>query len=275
MKTSLPCASLFSEISALIEQARSTAISQANFALTLLFWKIGRRVNEEILQNQRADYGKRIVVTLARQLAEKYGRNFEEKNLRRMLQFAEQFPEEQIVGPLARQLSWSHFLMLLPLKTHEAKLFYAQKVIEGCLGKRDLRQLISRKAFERTAIADAQLAPNSPVPQGTFKDPYLFDFLGLKNDYLENDLETAILRELESFILEFGKGFAFVGSSGPPFFASSTAPKSQKSPASPLCLAPLPGRRETGLAGHVSGPYCQSIPSAASVAIGASETNCA
>ena len=162
------------------------------------------------MQNQRADYGKRIVATLARQLTEKYGRNFEEKNLRRMLQFAEQFPEKEIVGPLARQLSWSHFLLLLPLKTKEAKLFYAQKTIEGRLGKRDLRELISRKAFERTAIADAQLAPNSAVPQGTFKDPYLFDFLGLKNDYLESDLETAILRELENFILEFGKGFTFV-----------------------------------------------------------------
>ena len=130
--------------------------------------------------------------------------------MRRMLQFAEQFPDEGIVGPLARQLSWSHFLMLLPLKSQEAKLFYAQKTVEGQLGKRDLRELISRKAFERTAIADTQLAPDSPVPQGTFKDPYLFDFLGLKNDYLESDLEAAILRELESFILEFGKGFAFV-----------------------------------------------------------------
>jgi len=66
---------------------------------------------------------------------------------------------------------------------------------------KDLRGLISRKDFDHTAIADTQLAPNSPVPHGTFKDPYLFDFLGLKNDYLESDLETAILRELESFIL--------------------------------------------------------------------------
>jgi len=78
------------------------------------------------------------------------------------------------------------------------------------LGVRDLRSLISRKTFERTAIADTRLTPDSPVPPGTFKDPYLFDFLGLKNAYLESDLETAVLRELESFILEFGKGFAFV-----------------------------------------------------------------
>jgi len=210
MNSNISEPSLFVEISALIEQARAVAVSQANYVLTLLFWKIGKRVNEAVLQNRRADYGKQIVVTLARQLMEKYGRNFEEKNLRRMLQFAEQFPDEEIVGPLARQLSWSHFLILLPLQSQEAKLFYAQKVIEGRLGKRDLRNLISRKAFERTTIADAQLAPDSPVPMGTFKDPYLFDFLGLKNDYLENDLETAILRELESFILEFGKGFAFV-----------------------------------------------------------------
>jgi predicted nuclease of restriction endonuclease-like (RecB) superfamily len=163
-----------------------------------------------VLQNQRAGYGKQIVVTLSRQLTGKYGRNFEERSLRRMLQFAEQFQDIEIVSTLSTQLSWSHFIELLSLKSPEAKFFYARQAADGHLGVRDLRALISRKAFERTAIADAQLAPDSPVPQGTFKDPYLFDFLGLKNDYLENDLETAILRELESFILEFGKGFAFV-----------------------------------------------------------------
>jgi len=171
-----PEQSLFAEISALIEYTRGVVASQANYALTLLFWKIGKRVNEEVLQNQRADYGKQIVVTLARQLMEKYGRNFEEKNLRRMLQFAEQFADEGIVGPLARQLSWSHFLMLLPLKSQEAQLFYAQKVVEGRLGKRNLRELISRKTFERTAIADTQLAPDSPVPPDTFKAPYPASF---------------------------------------------------------------------------------------------------
>jgi predicted nuclease of restriction endonuclease-like (RecB) superfamily len=205
-----PESALFMEISALIEQTKTAVVAQANYALTLLFWKIGQCITEEVLQNKRANYGRQIVVTLARQLTEKYGRNFEEKNLRRMLQFAEQFPDETIVEPLARQLSWSHFLILLPLKTQEAKLYYAQKAIEGGLGKRELRQMIARKAFERTAIADTQLSSDSPVPHNTFKDPYLFDFLGLRDDYLENDLEAAILRELESFILEFGKGFAFV-----------------------------------------------------------------
>lgn len=210
MSSNIQKEDLFSELSYLIEQTRSAVAVQANYALTLLFWKIGRRVNEEILQNKRAEYGGQIVVTLSRQLAEKYGRNFEEKNFRRMLQFAEQFQDYEIVATLSRQLSWSHFLALLPLKSQEARLFYARQTAAGQLGVRALRQLIARKAFERTAIADAQVPPDSPVPPGAFKDPYLFDFLGLKDDYLENDLEAAILRELERFIMEFGKGFTFV-----------------------------------------------------------------
>lgn len=208
--SNFPEQTLFSEISTLIDQAQSAVIAQANYALTLLFWKIGRRINDEVLENKRADYGKQIVVTLARQLAEKYGRNFEEKNLRRMIQFAELFQDDEIVATLSRQLSWSHFLVLIPLKSQEARLFYAHQAAAGQLGVRALRNLISRKAFERTAIADTQLPPDSPVPSGAFKDPYLFDFLGLNSGYLENDLEAAILRELENFILEFGKGFAFV-----------------------------------------------------------------
>ena len=208
--SNLPEQTLFSEISALIEQAQGAVVSQANSVVTLLFWRIGQRVNEDVLQNKRAGYGKQIVATLSRHLTEKYGRNFEERNLRRMLQFAEQFHDIEIVSTLSTQLSWSHFTELLPLKSQDARLFYARQAAAGQLGVRALRSLISRKAFERTAIADTQIAPNSPVPTGAFKDPYLFDFLGLNGGYLENDLEAAILRELENFILEFGKGFAFV-----------------------------------------------------------------
>jgi predicted nuclease of restriction endonuclease-like (RecB) superfamily len=201
---------LVDEISALIEQSRHTMYAQANSATVLLFWKIGQRVKNEILKNKRADYGKEIVVTLSRQLTEKYGRSFEEKNLRRMIQFAEQFIDEEIIVTLSRQLSWSHFLALIPLKSGEAKIFYAHESANGSLGVRDLRKLISRKAYERKEIANSQITNEARVPLNTFKDPYLFDILGLKDEYLEADLETAILRELEKFILEFGKGFAFV-----------------------------------------------------------------
>jgi predicted nuclease of restriction endonuclease-like (RecB) superfamily len=176
----------------------------------MLFWHIGNRINKEILQNKRADYGKQIVATLSAQLEERFGRNFTEKNVRRMLQFAEQFPDNSIVVTLSRQLSWSHFLVLIPLKNQEAKLYYAQASATQTLGVRELRKQISTKTFERSSIANLQNTSNHPAIHNSFKDPYFLDFLGLQNTYLEKDLEQAILRELEAFILELGKGFAFV-----------------------------------------------------------------
>lgn len=202
--------SLFNELSQLIEQSQLQVVTQVNSALTILFWHIGHRINQNILQNKRADYGKQIVVTLSRQLTEKHGRSFEEKNLRRMLQFAEQFNDEQIVVTLSQQLSWSHILVLLPLKSVEAKIFYANSVANGGLGVRELRKKISDKEFERTAIANLQNTSSHPAIHNNFKDPYFLDFLGLQNAYLETDLEESILRELEAFILELGKGFAFI-----------------------------------------------------------------
>jgi predicted nuclease of restriction endonuclease-like (RecB) superfamily len=149
-------------------------------------------------------------VTVARQLETKYGRSFSDRNLRRMMQFATVFNDFKIVTPLATQLSWSHFIELFPLKTNEARMFYAQKVMEESLGKRALKQQIERKAFERNEIANTQLGTFKPELLNTFKDPYILDFLNLKNTYLEQDLERAILHELEAFILELGKGFAFM-----------------------------------------------------------------
>ena len=201
---------LVTELSLLIEQSQQQVVAQANSTLTLLFWQVGKRINEDILQNKRADYGKQIVPTLSAQLKEKYGRNFELGNLRRMMQFAEQFPDLQIVVPLARQLSWSHFTILIPIKNQEAKVFYANLAVEGALGKRELRKQISNKTYERSSIANLQNTSNHPAIHNTFKDPYFLDFLGLQNTYLEKDLEAGILRELEAFILELGKGFAFV-----------------------------------------------------------------
>lgn len=198
-------------LSKLIEQSRLTIAVQVNSLLTMLFWNIGNLINLDILQNQRANYGKQIITTLSLELTTKYGRNFEEKNLRRMLQFAKQFNDDKIVVTLSRQLSWSHILILLPLKTPEAKLFYAAKVAAENLGVRELRYRIANKEFERTTIANLQNTSNNPALYNSFKDPYFLDFLGLQNTYLEKDLESAILRELEYFILELGRGFSFVG----------------------------------------------------------------
>jgi len=201
---------LFATVSGLIEEARRTLARQANNATVYLFWRIGQQINSDILNHQRAEYGQKIVSALATQLVASYGRSFEARNLRRMMQFAEQFPDFGIVSPLATQLSWAHVIEVLPLKTPEARLFYLNEASTRQFGKRDLRQFIARKTFERKEIANAQLSETSAIPLDTFKDPYLLDILGLHNGYLEADLETAVLRELESFILELGGGFAFV-----------------------------------------------------------------
>jgi predicted nuclease of restriction endonuclease-like (RecB) superfamily len=201
---------LFNELSQLIEQSKQQVAVQANSAVTILFWQVGNRINQEILQNKRAEYGKQIVQTLSAQLESKYGRNFEVKNLRRMMQFAEQFTDFQIVVTLSRQLSWSHYLAILPIKTHEAKVFYANQVGNSFMSVRELRRQIGLKAFERTNIADAQINETTRIPSNTFKDPYILDLLGLQNTFLEKDLEEAILHDLETFILELGKGFTFV-----------------------------------------------------------------
>lgn len=201
---------LFNELSQLIEQSKTKIQSYANSTLTTLFWQVGKRINGHILQNKRADYGKQIVSTLSTQLESAYGKNFELRNLRRMMQFAEQFTDLEIVVPLSQKLSWSHFVELLPVKNTEAKLFYAQVSLQQDLGIRELRNQIAGKTFERTGIANAQLSENSPIPFNTFKDPYILDFLGIKDGYLEKDMEAAILKELELFILEVGRGFAFV-----------------------------------------------------------------
>ena len=201
---------LLSDICLLIEQGKQKAAVQLNSALTLTYWYVGKRINKDILQNQRAEYGKQIVGTLARQLIKQYGKSFEARNLRRMIQFSELFSDIEIVLPLATQLSWSHFIELFPLKKTEARLFYAQKATENLWGKRKLREQIERKAYERAEIADTKLSLTGTAIQHTFKDPYFLDFLGLKDGYLENDLESAIIKELEHFILELGKGFAFI-----------------------------------------------------------------
>jgi predicted nuclease of restriction endonuclease-like (RecB) superfamily len=210
MELSTSSQNLFEKISTLIEQARETVFSHANATKTLLFWHIGKTVNEDILENDRAEYGKQIVATLATQLQHYYGRSFEHRNLLRMMQFARQFPDFEIVSPAATQLSWSHIVEVLPLKNTEAKLFYLSEAAKHRLGKRDLHKLIERKTYERADIASIQTAERQDIPFGTFKDPYLLDALGLHGAFLEADLEAAILNDLEAFILEVGKGLAFV-----------------------------------------------------------------
>lgn len=201
---------LISELAMLIVQAQQKVTVQVNSVMTVLFWQVGKKINEHILQNRRADYGKQILVTLSRELCKDFGRNFEEKNLRRMLQFAEQFEDFQIVVTLSRQLSWSHFLALFPLKSQESKTYYAQKIMDEGWSVRQTRKEIRNKSYERVKIADSQITVQGYGEKNIFKGPYILDFLRLSDGYLENELESAILRDLEKFILELGNGFTFV-----------------------------------------------------------------
>jgi predicted nuclease of restriction endonuclease-like (RecB) superfamily len=212
---------LLIEIRRLIEDARRQTTVAVNIGLTTLYWRIGKRIQQEILGSERAAYGEKIVATLSRQLVTEFGRGFADKNLRRMMQFAEAFPDEAIVATLSRQLSWSHLKELLPLARPYQREFYAEMCrIEGW-SVRTLRERIDSMLYERTALSKqpdaliqkelALLRNRSEVtPALVLKDPYVLDFLGLSDRFLERDLEEAILRELETFLLELGAGFSFV-----------------------------------------------------------------
>ena len=201
---------LFSELSQIIEKGKNEVARQVNSTRTLVYWQVGKKINEHILNNQRAEYAGEIVSTLSTQLKKNFGKSFELRNLRRMMQFCEVFPDVEIVVPLARQLTWSHFIELLPLRNSDARLYYGNKIAESRWTIRETRKQIEQKTYERTEIANLQIATEINDLQYTFKDPYFLDFLGLKDGYLENDVETAILKELENFILELGTGFTFV-----------------------------------------------------------------
>ncbi len=214
-------APLLGDIRQMIEQAKSAVAATVNTGLAILNWRIGKRLQLETLKDQRAEYGQRIVSTLSRQLASEYGDGFSEKNLRHMITFFERFSNEQIVSTLSRQLTWSHFKEILYLKDDLQRDFYAEMCRVERWSVRALRQKIDGMLFERTALSKkpeklaklelAKLREEDKLsPDLVFKDPYFLDFLGLKGTYLEKDLEAAILRELESFIMEFGSDFSFV-----------------------------------------------------------------
>jgi len=214
-------AALLRDLEQMIEAARQQVAVAANAALTTLHWQIGNRVRSEVLEGRRAEYGARIVSAVGRQLEARHGRGFGEKSLRHMLRFAQAFPEAGIVSALRRQLSWSHFKQLIYIPDDLKRAFYAEMCrIEGW-STRALAQKIDGMLYERTALSKkpeelirqelAALREKGEVtPALVFQDPYMLDFLQLADTYSEKDLESAILREIERFLLELGAGFAFV-----------------------------------------------------------------
>ena len=201
---------IFSNVARIIEQRKFNAVSVANSQVILMYWEIGTYINSAVLGMERAEYGKKILSTVSTKLTENYGSPFVEANLYRMKRFAMVFSDINTIADFVPFLSWSHFCEIMRIKDEQARLYYAKDAVERQLGIRELRQQIARKPFERQEIANTQLTESSKIPFNVFKDPYLLDTLGLRDNFLESDLENAILLELEKFILEFGSGFAFM-----------------------------------------------------------------
>lgn len=212
---------LVADLRKMIDESRQAIAQTVNTALVWLYWNIGRRIREDILKQKRAEYGEQIVQTLSGQLAAEYGRGFSPRNLFNMIRFAEFFPDREIVHALSAQLTWTHFRELLPLDDPLKRDFYAEMCRVERWSVRTLQKKINGMLFERTALsrkpeklARQELAAlrdeDRLTPDLVFRDPYFLDFLGLQDTYAEKDLEAAILRELEAFILELGVGFTFV-----------------------------------------------------------------
>jgi predicted nuclease of restriction endonuclease-like (RecB) superfamily len=218
---SLPKA-LLADVRELIRATREGVARTVNAGLTLLYWEIGNRIRKDILQEGRAEYGGQIVQALSAQLEREFGRGFSRRNLFNMIQFAEVFPDRKIVQALTAQLGWTHFALLLPLGSDPLKRdFYAEMCRIERWSTRALQKKIGGMLYERTALSKkpdnlirrelkALREEDKLTPDLVFRDPYVLDFLKLKDTFSEKDVEAAILREIESFILELGVGFCFV-----------------------------------------------------------------
>jgi predicted nuclease of restriction endonuclease-like (RecB) superfamily len=216
-----PSKPLFQEIRQLIDAAKQRAAVVINTEITLLYWQIGHRIQTEILQGQRAEYGKQIIASLSQQLTQAYGKGWSEKHLRHCLRLVETFPDNQIVSTLCRQLSWSHLRMFIYMDDLLKREFYIEFTQLEHWSVRQLQERINSMLYERTALSRKpeetirhdleELRQTQQIsPDLLLKDPYILDFLDLSDRYLEKDLEDAILRDIEQFLLELGAGFTFI-----------------------------------------------------------------
>lgn len=214
--------SLIKDLRQIIEQARGHVAATANYELTMMYWHIGARINREVLGNQRAEYGKQIVATVSTELQKEYGKKgFEPRSIWRMMQFADEFPDEKIVSAVSTQITWSHVIEILPLKDNLQREFYLTLAASERWSIRQLRKEIDGMLYERTAISGkpeqcikqelSKLRDNDTLtPDLVFKSPYFLEFTGLKGMYSEKSLEDSLIAHLEQFILELGNGFSFV-----------------------------------------------------------------
>ena len=214
-------APLLADVRGLILAAREGVARTVNAGLTLLYWEIGTRIRKDVLKEKRAGYGEQILSALSAKLEAEFGRGFGERNLASMIRFAEVFPERDILQSLIAKLGWTHFQRIIYLDEELKRDFYTEMCRIENWSTRTLAKKIGGMLYERTAISKkpdklirqelaALREEDKLTPELVFRDPYVLDFLGLKDTYAEKDVEAAILREIESFMLELGVGFAFL-----------------------------------------------------------------
>ena len=187
----------------------------------LLYWNIGKTITQEVLNNEKAEYGESVIKSLTKRLTTKYGSGFSKPNIYRMISFSNKFIDYQKVSTLSRKLSWSHFVELLQFEEDNKLLFYTTMASYETWSVRILRERISSALYERTLLAKKPSevlkldlenfeSNNQITPELFLRNPYNLSFLDLDETYSEQDLENALIRKLEKFILELGIDFAFL-----------------------------------------------------------------
>lgn len=212
---------LFEDVVKLIQQGKAHVAREVNSTMVLLYWSIGKRINDEILLEKRANYGDQIINHVSAQLNIQFGKGYSRSSLFRMVSFARLYTDNQIVATVLRQLSWSHILFLCQIDDKIKRDFYLQMTCIEHWSVRTLHEKWKTMLFERTAISKKPegVIKNELVklqqtkeltPDLVFRDPCFLDFIGLDTKYSESDLENAILDHIVEFIQELGSDFCFV-----------------------------------------------------------------
>ena len=212
---------LVNEIASIITNARNNVAKQVNNELLNAYWNIGRVIVEDELKNNRGEYGKKQLLAISKNLTNKFGKGFSQSNLYNMKMFYTKYP---IFQSVTGKLSWTHYCELLYISDDDKRSFYEKEAINANWSVRELKRQISSSLFERLLLSNGEtnkkkvfelaLKGNEIAkPEDIVKDPYVFEFLGLPENkpMMESDLEEALVRQIEKFLLELGKGFMFVG----------------------------------------------------------------
>jgi len=210
---------LYQEVKQIIDEAKSKVYQTANFEMVKAYWNIGQKIVEEEQNGEgRAKYGTNLIKELSKRLTEEFGKSFSNRNLRYIRQFYTVFPKWNAVRS---ELSWTHYRLLLKVEDDKGRAFYLKESIDCNWNTRTLDRQIGNLYYQRMIMSkdkeyvkeEAEEKKIVLQPRDIIKDPYVLDFLELKDnaDFREIELEQAIIDKLQDFILELGKGFAFVG----------------------------------------------------------------